>query len=368
MNYDFIDLANPGVKALRPYQGGKPIEELERELGISGIIKLASNENPLGPSQSVLAAIHQACGELCRYPDGNGFALKNELAAFHHLDTDTLTLGNGSNDILELLARAYAGPGTDIMFSEYAFAVYPIVTQACGANAVVVPAKAWGHDLPAMANAITENTRLIFLANPNNPSGTFFEKAAFESFMAAVPEHIVVVLDEAYFEYAQYLEGEVYPNGLSYLSSYSNLVVTRTFSKAYGLAALRIGYSVSNPQIADALNRVRQPFNVNALAMAAAVAALRDQDYLNKSVQLNAQGLKQLQAGFEAQGLDYIPSVGNFVSVAFKQDCNAVYNDLLHQGVIVRPVANYAMPRHLRVTVGLAEENERFLLALKKIL
>lgn len=368
MSCDFIDLANPGVKALRPYEPGKPIEELERELGISNIIKLASNENPLGPSQSVLTAIHQASSQLCRYPDGNGFILKNALAGFHHLDTDTLTLGNGSNDILELLARAYAGPGTDIMFSEYAFAVYSIVTQACGANAVVVPAKEWGHDLPAMARSITENTRLIFLANPNNPSGTFFEKAAFESFMAAIPEHIIVVLDEAYFEYAHYLEGEAYPHGLSYLPSYSNLVVTRTFSKAYGLAALRIGYSVSNPQIADALNRVRQPFNVNTLAMAAAVAALRDQDYLDKSVQLNAQGLQQLQTGFDQLGLDYIPSAGNFICVAFKQECQAVYNNLLQQGIIVRPVASYAMPKHLRITVGLAEENERFLSALKKIL
>ncbi len=368
MSCDFIDLANPGVKALHPYQPGKPIEELERELGIADIIKLASNENPSGPSQLVLAAINQACSELCRYPDGNGFALKNELAAVHQVDTDTLTLGNGSNDILELLARAYAGPGTDIVFSEYAFAVYPIVTQACGAQAVVVPAKDWGHDLSAMAQAVTKNTRLVFLANPNNPTGTYFDQHSFESFMASVPEHIIVVLDEAYFEYAHYLAVESYPNGLSFLSNYPNLVVTRTFSKAYGLAALRIGYSISNPRIADALNRVRQPFNVNALAMAAAVAALRDQTYLEKAVQLNGQGLKQLQLGFAELGLDYIPSVGNFISVAFKQDCQAVYNDLLHQGIIVRPVANYAMPDHLRVTVGLAEENDRLLSALKKIL
>ena len=368
MSCDFIDLANPGVKALRPYQPGKPIEELERELGISDIIKLASNENPLGPSSSALSAIQQAGSELCRYPDGNGFALKKALSDFHNVETDKLTLGNGSNDILELLARAYAGPGSDILFSEYAFAVYPIVTQACGANALVIPAKNWTHDLEAMAQSLTANTRLIFLANPNNPSGTFFNKTAFETFMVAIPENIIVVLDEAYFEYAENLEQEAYPGGLTYLSQYPNLVVTRTFSKAYGLAALRIGFSVSDPQIADALNRVRQPFNVNALAMAAAVAALKDKAYLNKSIQLNSQGLKQLCNGFTELGLDYIPSIGNFISVAFKQDANVVYNDLLREGVIVRPIANYSMPDFLRVTVGLPEENQRLLSALKKVL
>ena len=368
MTCDYIELANPGVQALRPYQPGKPIEELERELGISNIIKLASNENPLGPSQSVLSAIQKSSEELCRYPDGNGFALKNELASFHGIDRDQITLGNGSNDILELLARAYTGPGVDIMFSEYAFAVYPIVTQACGATALVVPAKDWAHDLSAMAKSVTEKTRLIFLANPNNPSGTFFDKASFEKFMAAIAEDVIVVLDEAYFEYAEQLKKETYTSGLNYLSRYPNLVVTRTFSKAYGLAALRIGYSISNSQIADALNRVRQPFNVNSLAMSAALAALQDQNYLEKSVELNTSGLKQLGDGFKKLGLKYIPSVGNFVSVSFKQDANKIYNDLLHEGVIVRPIANYSMPDFLRVTVGLPEENSRFLTALKKIL
>lgn len=367
MSCDFLSLALPGVQKLSPYVPGKPVEELAREFGLdpASIVKLASNENPLGPAPSVLQAVQRALPELTRYPDGNGFTLKQALSERFGFELSRITLGNGSNDVLELIGRAFAMPGVEVVFSQHAFAVYPIVTQAVGATAVQVPARNWGHDLPAMAAAITPATRLVFIANPNNPTGTWFERAEFEAFMASVPEHVLVVLDEAYTEYVE--PGEAL-NGFDYIERYPNLIVCRTLSKAYGLAALRVGYCISHPQVADVLNRVRQPFNVNSLALAAAVAALADESYLAESRQLNGDGMRQLEQGLNELGLQWIPSRGNFIAVDLGRDAGPVYQGLLRAGVIVRPVAGYEMPNHLRVSIGLREENQRFLEALAAVL
>lgn len=365
MTCDFLALAQPGVQKLSPYVPGKPVDELAREFGLNpaDIVKLASNENPLGPSKKAVAAIQAALPEMTRYPDGNGFALKQALSRRLAVSPAMITLGNGSNDILELVTRAFVGPQHEVVFSQHAFAVYPIVTQAVGAQAVVVPAKHWGHDLDAMAEAITAKTRLVFVANPNNPTGTWIEKAELERFLARVPEQVIVVLDEAYTEYVETTD---VPNGLDYLGQYPNVLVSRTFSKAYGLAALRVGYGICQPAIADAMNRVRQPFNVNTLALAAAVATLEDEAYLAESRRINREGMVQLEAGFTAMKLSWIPSRGNFIAVDLGREAAPIFNSLLRQGVIVRPVANYGMPHHLRVSIGLPEENQRFLDVLKQ--
>jgi histidinol-phosphate aminotransferase len=364
MDNEIINLATPGVRGLQPYVPGKPIEELEREYGVKNVIKLASNESPLGPSLKALAAAQAALPEMARYPDGGGFALKRALASKLGVLAEQITLGNGSNDILEFAARAFVTAQDEVMFSQHAFAVYPIVTQAVGARAVEVPARDWGHDLAAMRAAITARTRLLFIANPNNPTGTWLRRAVLEEFLDKMPAGVIVVVDEAYFEY---VEDKEYPNTVAWLARYPNLICARTFSKIYGLAGLRVGYGISSPAIADILNRVRQPFNVNSVAQAAALAALDDHAHLNRARRVNADGMRQLVQGFEQLGLDYIPSVGNFVCVEVGE-AGRVYEQLLRAGVIVRPVANYNMPRHLRVTVGLANENQRFLDALKKIL
>lgn len=367
MSCDFLALAQPGVQKLSPYVPGKPVDELARELDLdpATIVKLASNENPLGPSPKVVDALKAQLDELTRYPDGNGFVLKQKLAERYGVSIDQVTLGNGSNDILELVARAYLAPGLNAVFSEHAFAVYPIATQAVGAQAKAVPAKQWGHDLDAMQAAIDENTRVVFIANPNNPTGTWFGADGLERFLGAVPDHVLVVLDEAYIEYAA--NGEL-PDGLSFLSAHPNLLVSRTFSKAYGLAALRVGYAICSALIADVLNRVRQPFNVNSLALAAACAALDDVDYLAKSRAINTAGMAQLEAGFEQLGLEWIPSRGNFIAVDFHRDAAPINQALLREGVIVRPVAGYGMPTFLRVSIGTEAENSRFLDVLRKAL
>ncbi|MBI3778451.1 MAG: histidinol-phosphate transaminase [Gammaproteobacteria bacterium] len=365
MAADILRLANPGVQGLSPYQPGKPIEELEREYGVSNAIKLASNENPLGPSPRALEAAQKALRDINRYPDGNGFALKQALARKHGVAPDHITLGNGSNDILEFLARAFVQPENEVVFSDHAFAVYPIVTRAVGAKPVVTPAKNWGHDLAAMRAAVNARTRLVFIANPNNPTGTWLKAGELEAFIQALPAHVIVAVDEAYFEYVEERE---YPDTIAWSAKYPNLVTTRTFSKAYGLAGLRAGYAVSSPQMADVLNRVRQPFNVNSIALAAAAAALSDELHVKRAVQANREGMQLLVGAFQSLGLKFIPSVGNFVCVDFGRPAAPVYEALLREGVIVRPVANYGMPNHLRVTIGLPEENARFLEALKRVL
>ncbi|TDY02651.1 histidinol-phosphate transaminase [Thiohalophilus thiocyanatoxydans] len=367
--FDVCDLAAPGVRELTPYQPGKPIEELEREYGLSDVIKLASNENPLGPSPDALTAIRDNLAELSRYPDGNGFILKQALCNHFDLDAAQITLGNGSNDVLELIARAFVTPDNEVVFSQHAFAVYPLVTRAIGARAVVTPARAGGHDLEAILGAITDRTRLVFIANPNNPTGTWLTRAALQAFLEQVPPHVLVVLDEAYYEYAADPATGIadYPDGLQWLATFPNLIVTRTFSKAYGLAGLRIGYAVSHPEVADYLNRVRQPFNVNHLALAAVSAALTDTAHLQRGIALNVRGLQQYYQAFDQRGLDYFPSAGNFVTVRVGPAAE-INEQLLRRGIIVRPVANYDLPEHLRISIGSEKENRRCIDALDEIL
>ncbi|AMN46867.1 histidinol-phosphate aminotransferase [Steroidobacter denitrificans] len=365
------EFAAPAVVTLAPYVPGKPIEELEREYGIRGSIKLASNENPLGPGLRALEAIAAAAGDIGLYPDGSGFALKRALAAKHDWPMDGITLGNGSNDVLVMIAEAFLTQQSEAVFSQYGFAVYPIAVQASGATARVAPARppdapmALGHDLDAMAGLVGERTRVVFIANPNNPTGTWLEAAALERFIGSVPPSTLVVIDEAYIEYAQ---DEAFPDASRWLAAYPHLVVTRTFSKAYGLAGLRIGYALSHPAVAGMLNRVRQAFNVNSLALAAARAALEDGEHLARSVAVNRSGMKQVCAGFKALGVRHIPSVGNFVLIDCGRPAQAVYESMLRQGVIVRPVGNYQLPNHLRITIGTQPQNERMLAALQQAL
>ncbi|HEY8101827.1 MAG TPA: histidinol-phosphate transaminase [Burkholderiaceae bacterium] len=358
------------VRAIAPYQGGKPIAEVAREFGLdeAKIVKLASNENPLGMPESARQAMLKAMADIGRYPDSNGFDLKATITAKYNVPQDWITLGNGSNDILELAAHAFVQQGQAAMYSQYSFAVYPLATQAVGARAIVVPAKNFGHDLVAMVKAITPDTKLIFVANPNNPTGTFIPAADIEAFLKAVPPQVVVVLDEAYNEF---LAPELQYDSIAWVRQYPNLLVSRTLSKAYGLAGLRIGFAIAQPSITDLLNRIRQPFNVNSLAQAAAVAALNDKEFLKKSAQVNADGYRQLTQAFDAMKLEYVPSSGNFVLVKVGNDDGAgarVNLALLQQGIIVRPVGNYGLPQWLRISIGLPQENAAFLDALKKIL
>jgi len=358
-------VAVPDILDLAPYQPGKAMEELERELGVRKAVKLASNENPAGPAEGVSAALAEGEAGVRLYPDANGFALKEALA--DHLGTtpDRLTLGNGSNDVLDLLARIFVTPGDEVVYSEYAFLVYALVTRATSGKAVVVPARDWGHDLPAMAEAVTDRTKLVFIANPNNPTGTWNDARTLENFLERVPENLVVVLDEAYCEY---VDRDGYPDGLGYLARFPNLVVTRTFSKIYGLAGLRVGYAVASPGITDLLNRVRQPFNVNHLAQKAALAALADQEHVARCREINSRGLERFAKVCDTLGLPYIPSAANFLTVEFGERTQEVYDALLRRGIIVRPVGNYGMPGHLRITIGMPEDMDMLESALKQIL
>jgi len=371
MSTPFLQRAVPGVQGLKPYQPGKPIAELEREYGVSNIIKLASNENPLGPGTKALEVISRAMPELARYPDGNGFDLKMALAKRHHVDPACITLGNGSNDILVLLAEAFLKEDLEAVYSQYSFAVYMLAVKAVGATAKVAPARQpdadqpLGHDLDAMASLIGDKTRLIFIANPNNPTGTWLTAIQLENFLEKVPPDVIVVVDEAYFEYVQLPE---YPDCVSWLGRYPNLVVTRTFSKVFGLAGIRVGYSVSGPDIADVLNRIRQPFNVNSLALEAAVAALEDDEHVRKSVSLNETEKRRVVEGCDRLGLKCIPSQGNFVLVDTGGRALPIFEALLHQAVIVRPVDNYGLPNYLRITIGTQEENTRLMEALEHVL
>lgn len=365
MACDFLALAAPGVRDLTPYNPGKSIEEIKRERRLSDVVKLASNENPLGPSPRALEAIENSLPHIARYPDGSGYALRASLGSHLGVSPRQITLGNGSNDVLELVARTFVTHMDEVVFSQHAFAVYPLVTQALGARAVVTPAQNWGHDLEAMQRALTARTRLVFIANPNNPTGTWLSHTRLEAFLAALPEHVIVVVDEAYFEYVEEPE---YPDGINLLTVFPQLVVTRTFSKIHGLAGLRIGYAVSHPVVAELMNRVRQPFNCNSLSLAAAQVACADRVHVEKSREINKQGLRQLTEAFHSLGLSYIPSVANFVCVDVGCSAMPVFEALLEHGVIVRPVANYGLPHHLRVTVGLPQENTRFLQALREVL
>jgi histidinol-phosphate aminotransferase len=368
----FVKNALAGVRALAPYEPGMPIEELQRRLGVVDAVKLASNENPLGISPKVRAALEAAmAGHLERYPDGSGFRLKKKLAELHAIAPERITLGNGSNDILEFIARVFLGPGRAAMFSQHAFAVYPIATQAQSAEAVVVPAlpataaQPYGHDLAGFTKALRPDVTVIFIANPNNPTGTWLEPAALERYIASVPPHVVVVLDEAYWHYQG---AATRPDARAWLERFPNLVVARTFSKIYGMASLRVGYALSHPGVADLLNRVRQPFNNNSLALLAGEVALDDTDFVRRSVELNTAQRERLQRELKALGLTVLPSQANFLAVGFGRDAAPVHQGLLERGVIVRPMKSYALPQFLRVTVGLEAENTRFLDALKAVL
>ncbi|MFP3554972.1 histidinol-phosphate transaminase [Paraburkholderia sp. SIMBA_049] len=358
------------VRAIAPYVAGKPISEVAREFGLdeARIVKLASNENPLGMPQSAKTAMAQAASELGRYPDANAFELKAALSAQYDVPADWITLGNGSNDILELAAHAFVEKNQSVVYAQYSFAVYALATQGLGARAIVVPAVKYGHDLDAMLAAISDDTRLVFVANPNNPTGTFIDGATIEAFLSKVPRHVAVVLDEAYTEY---LSADKRYDSIAWVRRYPNLLVSRTFSKAFGLAGLRVGFAIAQPELTDLMNRLRQPFNVNTLAQAAAIAALNDKPFLQKSAELNTQGYLRLTQAFDKLGLEYVPSHGNFVLVRVGNDDgagNRVNLELLKQGVIVRPVGSYGLPQWLRVTIGLPEENETFIAALEKTL
>jgi histidinol-phosphate aminotransferase len=363
MLIDPCELSPSYVRSIAPYQPGKPISELAREMGLDerSIVKLASNENPRGIGPRTRAAIDAALGDIARYPDGNGFELKRALSERYGVDMACIVLGNGSNDVLELVALAFLGPGRAAVMSQHAFAVYPLATQARGARSIVLPAKNYGHDLEAMARAIDDETYVLWLANPNNPTGTYARGEEVEAFLRRVPERVLVVLDEAYNEY---LPADLRADSVKWLKRHPNLILTRTFSKAYGLAGLRVGYAFAHASVADILNRVRQPFNVNSLALAAASAALDDMEFVARSYAENLRGLRQLEEGAKRLGLDYIPSHGNFLTVRVGKAAE-IYKRLLRRGVIVRPVGGaYQLPEHLRVTIGTPEENERFLSAL----
>ncbi|MDX8400391.1 MAG: histidinol-phosphate transaminase [Gallionellaceae bacterium] len=362
MNY--CDLAPPYIRAIAPYQPGKPIAELERELGITGIVKLASNENPLGASSAAIAAMQEAIKTIALYPDGNGFDLKDALVKRYAVKHENVTLGNGSNDLLELVARAFLQPGDKVVYSAHAFAVYALATQAVGATGISVAAtKAYGHDLPAMLKASTsKKVKMVFIANPNNPTGTFLSADELLVFMRALAPDVLVVLDEAYNEYLP--EDKRY-DSVAWLQEFPNLIISRTFSKAYGLAGLRVGYALAHEQVTGMMNRVRQPFNVNSVAQAAAVAALRDVSFVKQTFELNQRGMTQITNGLFKLGLEHIPSYGNFI--AFRvSNAAAVYRRMLELGVIVREIDSYDMPDWLRVSIGLESENSKFLSALGK--
>jgi histidinol-phosphate aminotransferase len=368
----FQDLAAPGVQKLQPYLPGKPVEELERELGISGSIKLASNENPLGASEQALQAIQQCYRNVNYYPDGSAFRLSEKLAAKHNIAPSCLTFGNGSNDVLELIARAFLTPGLSAVYSQYAFAVYPIVVQATGARAHVAPAfddahetMPLGHDPDALIDSIDETTRVVFIANPNNPTGTWMDADSVEAMLDRITANVIVVLDLAYLEY---MDADLKPDIKHLLDRYENLIITCTFSKVYALAGLRIGYGISHPDIADLLNRVRQPFNTSLIAQAAALAALDDEDHIQRSIRLNNEGKAFLQRELDRLGLAYLPSMGNFLAVNMGQPAAPVYDALLKKGIIVRPVANYRMPDYLRITIGTSEQNNRLIEALSGVM
>ena len=360
------DLAPANIRAIAPYVPGKPVAETARELGLaeSAILKLASNENPLGSSPKAIAALRGALGDLAWYPDGSGHDLKAAISARLAVRPENVVLGNGSNDVLELVARAFLTRADSAVYSRHAFMVYALAVQAIGATHIEVPAREYGHDLEAMAAAIRPGTKIAFLANPNNPTGTFLAWEAIRAFLARVPAHVLVVLDEAYGEY---LPPELQSPTAGWIAQFPNLVISRTLSKAYGLAGLRVGFGLAHPEVAELMNRVRQPFNVNHLAMVAACAALGDDDFIAEARRVNAAGLVQLQEGFARLGLEYIPSAGNFIAVRVG-DAARIYGALLRQGVIVRPIAGYGMPEHLRVTVGTPDQNERFLASLARAL
>lgn len=365
MKVDFRALANTGIRNLIPYQPGKPIEEVQRELGISSpIIKLASNENPLGASPKAIEAAQQEIVKMHLYPDGSCYELKQKLASFLSVMPEQITIGNGSENIFEIIIKAYSNPNNSAVISQYAFLTISLLLQSYGTQIITVPAKEWSHDIDAMIEAIGDNTRLLFLVNPNNPTGTYTNIAAFEKLLKSVPPHVLIVVDEAYSEYISQPD---YPNAIDYLTSYPNLIVTRTFSKIYGLAALRLGYAISSPDIADILNRSRLPFNVNGPAAKAGCAAIADIEHVRKTIELNNTGIEIFKKELTNLQLPYIPPIANFVTTEVGDGMD-VYKKLLTKGVIVRPLNPYGMPKHIRISTGTIEQNQRVINELSRVL
>jgi len=357
-------LAPPWIQSLEPYPPGKPIEELEREYGVYGAIKLASNENPLGPSPKALAALRGALAQLNLYPDGSSFYLRRALAKRHGLSPDAIIIGNGSNEVIELAVRTFLRAGEEAVMADQAFVIYRMVVQAHGGKSTCVPLRQFTHDLEAIAEAITPATRMIFLANPNNPTGTIFFREDWEEFLAAVPPDTVIVMDEAY---AEFVDDARYPDSLAALRQDRPIIILRTFSKIYGLAGLRIGYGMAHPELVDLMNRVRAPFNVSSLAQAGALAALDDDEHVQRTRAVNREGMAFMRAAFAELGLECVPSWANFILVRVGK-AGRVYEAMLRRGVIVRPVGVYGFPEHLRVTIGTREENERLVRALRDVL
>lgn len=354
----------PSIDTIQPYQGGKPIEEVRRELGITDIIKLASNENPLGPSPLAMQAISKSAAAVHLYPDGNAYYLKEELAEHIGISAEHLILGNGSNDVLQLVAEAYVAPDDEVIYAAGAFVVYSLVTKLCSATSVVVPMEDHTHNLSAMAAAITDKTKVIFVANPNNPTGTMVSADETAVFMEQVPDDVLVVFDEAYYEYVARSD---YPQTLPYVLEGRNFIITRTFSKIYGLAGLRIGYGIAPPPLVETLNRVRQPFNCSLVGQAAARAALKDTGHVTKSREQNNIGKVFLYNAFDDMGLRYVETEGNFIMLFLEQSGADIADALLKKGVIVRPIAGYGYPNAVRVTIGTQEENKKFIAALEVV-
>lgn len=365
MSFDPKRLAHPKVLSLHPYQPGKPIAECQREFGLSEIIKLASNENPLGTSRHVTHHLQKQFNELARYPDGNGFDLKQALSQHLNISSSHFILGNGSEDVLRMLIQTFVWGGQHIMISEYAFVAYKILAQGLGIDCREIPAKQFSVDFDAMLHAVTNETRMVIIANPNNPTGTYVNEEALQSFLEKLPSEILVVCDEAYYEY---IVEKDYPQTLSWMARFPNLIVTRTFSKAYGLAGLRVGYGIAGEGIVELVNRIRKPFNVNHLGQVAATLALGDQLFVQDSIALNETGKKQLYKGFDKLGLRYIPSFANFVMVEINLPEKDIYQELLKCGVIIRPLAPYRLAHYFRITIGTEQENAKCLAALEKVL
>jgi len=365
MTRPWESLANEHILGIAPYEPGKPIEELERELGITNAIKLASNENPLPPSDRVQRAIIAALNTVNRYPDGSGFYLRQALAKKHGVAPEQVILGNGSNELIELLVRTFLRPGDEAIVPHPSFVVYPMIVQAAGGIRVMVMLKDYRLDLEAMARAITPLTKVIFIANPNNPTATIVTADEVDAFMARVPETVIVVFDEAYVEFAQ---GPDFPDTLAYVKQGRKVIVLRTFSKAASLAGLRVGYAIADADATALMNRIRQPFNVNSLAQAAALAALEDEAHVLECVRMIEAGRHFLYEEFRALGLSYVPSRANFILVDVGRNATEIYQKLLHEGVIVRPMTSFGMESTLRITVGTPEENRRLVRALRTVL
>ena len=362
MTDSLLDRVNKGILGLKPYEPGKPIDETQKELGIKNIIKLASNENPLGISPKALKVIFEN-KDLNRYPDGNATSFKEVVSQMEKIETSMITVGNGSNDLIEFVSKCFLSEGDNAIYSQHGFAIYPLAIKSTGAKAIKAKARDWGHDLNLMKVLVDENTKVIFLATPNNPTGTILESNDVEEFLDVIPSNIAVFIDQAYFEY---IEEDKYKISFDLVKKYKNLIISRSFSKAHGLAALRLGYAVSSEEIAEFLNRVRQPFNTNSLALAAGVEAISDNEHIAQSIEINKSGMEKIKKAFDTFDFKYIESFGNFISFDSQMDSDLSFDFFLRKGIILRSLKVYEMPQHLRVSIGLDDEMDAFIKALKQ--